>query len=75
MLATSLVQLSQEPIKSGIGARVFNGKQDLLSGRFAGEIRELLEQRGVLVFPQIHFSDAEQIAFTRTLGAFCPEPG
>lgn len=75
MLATSLVQLSQEPIKPGIGARVFNGKQDLLSGRFAGEIRELLEQRGVLVFPQIHFSDAEQIAFTRTLGTFCPEPG
>ncbi|KPX58995.1 TauD/TfdA family dioxygenase [Pseudomonas amygdali pv. hibisci] len=73
MLATSLVQLSQEPIKPGIGTRIFNSKQELLSGQFAGEIRELLEQRGVLVFPQIDFSDAEQIAFTRTLGTFCPE--
>lgn len=27
----------------------------------------------MLVFPQIDFSDAEQIAFTRTLGTFCPE--
>ncbi|KPW60256.1 Dioxygenase, TauD/TfdA family protein [Pseudomonas caricapapayae] len=73
MLATSVAQLSQESIKPGIGARVFNSKQELLSGQFAGEIRELLEQRGVLVFPQIHFSDTEQIAFTRTLGTFCPE--
>jgi acyl dehydratase len=30
--------------------------------------RELLEQRGVLVFPQIGFNDQEQIAFTKTLG-------
>ncbi len=32
MLATSLVQLSQEPIKPGIGTRIFNSKQELLSG-------------------------------------------
>ncbi|KPX27933.1 Dioxygenase, TauD/TfdA protein [Pseudomonas syringae pv. delphinii] len=73
MLATSVVQLSQESIKPAIGARIFNSKQELLSGQFAGAIRELLEQRGVLVFPKIHFSDAEQIAFTRTLGTFSPE--
>ncbi|KTB65928.1 dioxygenase [Pseudomonas viridiflava ICMP 13104] len=73
MLATSNARLFQEPIKPAIGTRIFASKQALLSGEHAGEIRERLEQRGVLVFPQIHFSDAEQIAFTRTLGTFAPE--
>jgi alpha-ketoglutarate-dependent taurine dioxygenase len=67
---TSLVT---EPIKRLIGSRVLNDKTDLLSGNFANEIRELLEQRGVLVFPEIHFTDEEQIAFTNTLGKFQPE--
>lgn len=48
-------------------------KATLLSGDYASEIRELLEQRGVLVFPQIAFTDEEQIAFTETLGTFAPE--
>ncbi|AHG41548.1 dioxygenase [Pseudomonas syringae CC1557] len=73
MLATSNARLFHEPIKPAIGTRLFASKQALLSGKHAGEIRELLEQRGVLVFPKIHFSDAEQIAFTRTLGTFVPE--
>ena len=67
---TSLVT---EPIKPLIGSRVLNDRQDLLSGKFASEIRELLEQRGVLVFPEIQFTDEEQIAFTNTLGKFQPE--
>ncbi len=29
------------------------------------KIRELLELRGVLVFPKVNFSDEEQVAFTR----------
>jgi alpha-ketoglutarate-dependent taurine dioxygenase len=62
-----------EPIKPLIGSRVLNDKKELLSGKFASEIRELLEQRGVLVFPEIHFNDEEQIAFTNTLGKFQPE--
>ena len=36
-------------------------------------IRELLEQRGVLVFPKIGFTDDEQVAFTETLGTFATE--
>jgi alpha-ketoglutarate-dependent taurine dioxygenase len=63
-----------EPIKPTIGSRVLNSKKELLSGEMARDIRELLEQRGVLVFPEIHFSDEEQIAFTKTLGTFQPEP-
>ena len=44
-----------------------------MSGEHAAKIRELLEQRGVLVFPKINFTDEEQIAFTQTLGTFAPE--
>jgi alpha-ketoglutarate-dependent taurine dioxygenase len=56
-----------------IATEIRADKQALLSGEFAGKLRELLEQRGVLVFPQIHFSDDEQVAFTKTLGTFAPE--
>jgi alpha-ketoglutarate-dependent taurine dioxygenase len=66
-------KLVYEPIKPFIGARVLNKKEELLSGKLATEIRDLLEQRGVLVFPEIHFTDEEHIAFTKTLGKFQPE--
>jgi alpha-ketoglutarate-dependent taurine dioxygenase len=65
--------LTVEPIKPLIGSRILNSKKELLQGVFAKEIRELLEQRGVLVFPKIQFTDEEQIAFTNTLGKFQPE--
>lgn len=66
-------RLAQENIKPKIGSRVLNSKEELLSGDLGGELRELLDQRGVLVFPKICFTDEEQIAFTRTLGTFAPE--
>jgi len=56
-----------------IGTEILADKQALLSGEHAAKIRELLEQRGVLVFPQVHFTDEEQVAFTNTLGTFAPE--
>ena len=65
--------LQAEIIEGTIGARVLSGKQDLLGGEYGKQIRELLEQRGVLVFPQICFTDEEQVAFTKTLGKFAPE--
>jgi len=66
-------RLVSEKIKPSIGARVLNTKQDLLTGGFAEELRELLEQRGVLVFPRVGFTEDEQIAFTRTLGEYAAE--
>ena len=66
-------RLVHEAIKPRIGSRILNSKAELLSGELAAEIRDLLEQRGVLVFPKISFTDDEQIAFTKTLGAFAPE--
>ena len=56
-----------------IATEIRSDKQTLLSGSHAAQIRELLEQRGVLVFPKIDFNDDEQVAFTSTLGTFAPE--
>ncbi len=66
-------RLAAEEISPFIGSRVLLSKQELLSGEFAADLRDLLEQRGVLVFPQIDFSDDEQAAFTQTIGEFLPE--
>lgn len=60
-------------VKPKIGSIVHATKETLLSGKHAAEIRDMLEQRGVLVFPQINVSDAEQVAFTSTLGKFAHE--
>ncbi|OBJ30459.1 MULTISPECIES: TauD/TfdA dioxygenase family protein [Mycolicibacter] len=56
-----------------IGTEVLADKEALLSGVHAGAIRELLERRGVLVFPKIGLTDTEQVAFTETLGTLAPE--
>lgn len=67
------VTLRAEDIKPNIGVRVLNSKDELLSGVLAEGIMDLLEQRGVLVFPEVHFTDDEQVAFTSTLGTFAKE--
>ncbi len=56
-----------------IGTRVNLGKDDLLSGEYGDTLRNLLQQRGVLVFPKIDFNDEEQVIFTKTIGEFMPE--
>ena len=43
-------------------------KASLLSGAASEQIRELLEQRGVVAIREINLTDKEQIAFTETLG-------
>ncbi len=73
MSVAAQVRLEAENIKPNIGSRILNTKVELLSGECAAALRELLEQRGVLVFPTINFTDDEQIEFTRTLGTFAPE--
>ena len=66
-------KLKYEEIKPNIGARILNTKEELLSGELADDIRDLIERKGVLVYPKVNFTDAEQIAFTKTLGTFMPE--
>jgi len=66
-------RLKATDVSPHIASRVNLSKKDLLSGEYAVDLRELLERRGVLVFPKIGFTDAEQVAFTRTIGTFLPE--
>ena len=73
MIVATKVRLQAEQIKPKIGSRVLNTKDELLSGQLAEEINDLLEQRGVLIFPMVRFTDAEQVAFTDTLGKFAKE--
>lgn len=51
-----------------IATQINTDPQTLLGGSHAREIRELLEQRGVIVMRKINLSDAQQVAFARTLG-------
>ncbi|WP_454798466.1 TauD/TfdA dioxygenase family protein [Novosphingobium lindaniclasticum] len=62
-----------QTVKPLIGAVVDTSREALLAGTHAEEIRQLLDERGVLVFPKVHFTDEEQVQFTRTLGNFVPE--
>ena len=66
-------RLKATEIKPLIGSKIGLSKNDLLSGEYASDIREALELRGALVFPEINLTDDEQIAFTKTLGNLAPE--
>ena len=59
--------------KPEIGSIIESDKDTLLSGRYGAQIRRLLEDRGVIVFPEIDFTDEEQIEFSKTIGEFVPE--
>jgi alpha-ketoglutarate-dependent taurine dioxygenase len=58
-----------------IGSAIHTDKETLLNGERAQDIREIMERRGVVVFPQINLTDEEQIRFTHTLGTFAHEEG
>src|SRR5438067_9238066 len=51
-----------------IGSAVKADAETLLSGRYATQIRALLERRSVLAFRRMNLDDAQQTAFTATLG-------
>ena len=63
-------RLEAAPIVPAIGSRVTNAKAAVLGGALAPALRALLEERGVLVFPKVHFTAEEQVEFTRTLGTY-----
>jgi alpha-ketoglutarate-dependent taurine dioxygenase len=65
--------LTTRDLTPRIATEIRADKKTLLGGEHAAKIRELLELRGVLVFPKVNFSDEEQVAFTQTLGTFAPE--
>jgi alpha-ketoglutarate-dependent taurine dioxygenase len=51
-----------------IGSEIHADLDTLLSGTVSGEVRDLLMQRGVVIFRDLEMSDDQQRAFTRTLG-------
>jgi alpha-ketoglutarate-dependent taurine dioxygenase len=57
-----------EPIKPLIGGRVHVDKAHLCDDDVVAAVQTSLEERGVLVFPQINLTDQEQLAFTDRLG-------
>jgi alpha-ketoglutarate-dependent taurine dioxygenase len=69
----TVTTLTTRDLTERIATEVRADKQDLLNGVHADALRNLLERRGVLVFPQIHFTDSEHIAFTETLGTLATE--
>ena len=60
--------LTTVDLRPRIASEIVIDKQTLLTGAVSMEVRELLERRGVVVFREIHLTDEEQIAFTKTLG-------
>jgi alpha-ketoglutarate-dependent taurine dioxygenase len=58
-----------------IGAEVKADLETLISGRHAGQLRELLERRGVLVVRDVAMDDDQQKALSQTLGELMPQRG
>lgn len=65
--------LDPKPLSARIGAEIRTTADRLASGADAAEIRRILEGRGVVCLPGLHLSDAQQIAFAKTLGAISEE--
>ena len=57
-----------ERIKPHIGGIVHVAKEHLCDDSTVAAVREAIEDRGVLVFPRMNLSDAEQLAFTDKIG-------
>ena len=62
------VSVTIEPIKPFIGGIVHVDKAHLCDDETVEACRAALEDRGVLVFPQAHLTNAEQLAFTDKFG-------
>jgi alpha-ketoglutarate-dependent taurine dioxygenase len=56
-----------------IGSALRTEANTLLDGSKAPEIRQLLEARGVVAFPEMSLTDEEQVLFTKTLGSIVDE--
>ena len=68
MATLAKTRFSIEPVKKHIGGIVRVAKEDLLNDDVIAAALEAIEERGVLVFPQVNLTDKEQLAFTDKLG-------
>jgi alpha-ketoglutarate-dependent taurine dioxygenase len=51
-----------------VGSIIRTRKEDMVKGTYAAEINRLLTERSALVFPQMHLTIEEQLAFASTIG-------
>jgi alpha-ketoglutarate-dependent taurine dioxygenase len=58
-----------------IGTEIKTNPKSLLDADAAKEIRRILEARGVLVFPELNISDADQLAFSKLMGKVNTDQG
>lgn len=62
------MKLSHSNVKPHIGSRVEVTPEQLTDESVVAEIRTLLDERGVLVFPKLGLTDRQLVAFTDLLG-------
>lgn len=67
------MSLTTVELTARIGTEIRTDIETLVSGTHAAEIRELLQQRGVLVLRGLHLDKDQQLAFSRTLGKVQPQ--
>jgi alpha-ketoglutarate-dependent taurine dioxygenase len=58
-----------------VGTEIRSDTATLLGGKYASEIRAMLEERAVVVLPKANMTDEEQLAFSRTLGELSDSDG
>jgi alpha-ketoglutarate-dependent taurine dioxygenase len=60
-------EMTRVDVTETIGSELTADIDDLVAGVHSIEIMRLLQERGVVIFRELHLSDDQQIAFTRTL--------
>lgn len=55
-------------LKPKVGTELQASREDFLNGTYSEQIRDALEERGVLIIRQINFTDEEQLQFAKSLG-------
>lgn len=63
-----MAKIAIENAKPLVGGIVHVDKAHLCDDDVIAEIKAALEQRGVLVFPELHATDEEQLTFTDKIG-------
>jgi alpha-ketoglutarate-dependent taurine dioxygenase len=67
------MSLSKKDLTPRIGTEIRAERQALMRGDYSSTVREVLEQRGVVVFRELNLSDEQQIAFSKSLGDVIPQ--
>lgn len=73
MLASQEAKFAVKDLAPRIGSLIETDVDTLLGGTCSAKIRALLEERGVVAIRGINLNDAQQIAFTKTVGTIVEE--